>query len=100
MISKERASRIYLTMHRIRGFEEQVVTLFESNKLRGSVHHRVGQKRWRNGVFPASPIRTISPARTAAMGMHCERREAGLCYMTDGQATGYCRRPWRLHAHC
>lgn len=44
MIEKERARLIYQTMNRIRCFELKAVSLFEANKLRGSVHLYVGEE--------------------------------------------------------
>ncbi len=44
MIDRERAGRIYQTMCRIRSFEQKALSLFEQNRLRGSVHLYIGQE--------------------------------------------------------
>ncbi|MDD5017548.1 MAG: thiamine pyrophosphate-dependent dehydrogenase E1 component subunit alpha [Eubacteriales bacterium] len=44
MIGKEKYLQMYSYMHRTRKFEEAVTRLFESNKLRGSVHIGIGQE--------------------------------------------------------
>ena len=44
MIEKERALLIYRNMNRIRSFEMKALSLFEANKLRGSVHLYIGEE--------------------------------------------------------
>ena len=93
MISKERASRIYLTMHRIRGFEEQVVSLFESNKLRGSVHLCIGQEAIAATVCSNLTEKDYITSTHRGHG-HCIAKGARLDYaMAElmGKATGYCK---------
>ena len=43
-MDQKRALWIYTTMNRIRKFEEKALQLFESNKLRGSVHLYIGEE--------------------------------------------------------
>lgn len=43
-MDRERAGWIYKTMNKIRKFEEKALSLFEANKLRGSVHLCIGQE--------------------------------------------------------
>lgn len=43
-MEKAKALHIYTTMNRIRKFEEKALALFESNKLRGSVHLYIGEE--------------------------------------------------------
>ena len=43
-MDREQLLGIYFTMNKIRKFEEKALHLFESNKLRGSVHLCIGQE--------------------------------------------------------
>ena len=93
MIEKERALHIYLTMHRIRDFENRAFKLFEENKLRGSVHLYVGEEavastvcsRLTNQDYIASTHR--GHGHCIAKGADLKRSMAELM----GKATGYCK---------
>lgn len=93
MIEKERAGRIYLTMNQIRAFELKALSLFEANKLRGSVHLYVGEEavaatvcsRLRDEDYIASTHR--GHGHCIAKGARLDRAMAELM----GKATGYCK---------
>ena len=53
MIGKEKYLQIYSYMQRTRKFEEAVATLFEANRLRGSVHLGIGQEATTGGGLAA-----------------------------------------------
>ncbi len=93
MIKKQRAKRIYQNMNRIRCFEMKAVSLFESNKLRGSVHLYVGEEavaatvcsRLSDEDYIASTHR--GHGHCIAKGAALDRAMAELM----GKATGYCK---------
>ena len=93
MIERERAGSIYLTMCRIRAFETKALHLFESNKLRGSVHLYIGEE-----AIAATVCSRLTPsdyiASTHRGHGHCIAKGASLdkC-MAElmGKETGYCR---------
>ncbi|NBK90502.1 thiamine pyrophosphate-dependent dehydrogenase E1 component subunit alpha [bacterium 1XD21-13] len=93
MIEKERARRIYQNMNRIRCFEMKAVSLFESNKLRGSVHLYVGEE-----AVAATVCSHLSDedyiASTHRGHGHCIAKGAtldGAMAELMGKATGYCK---------
>lgn len=93
MIENERIIKIYETMNKIRKFEEKALSLFESNKLRGSVHLCIGQE-----AIPAtvcSLLRDIDYITSTHRGHgHCIAKGAELGKaMAElmGKATGYCK---------
>ena len=93
MIEKERAGKIYGDMNRIRAFELKALSLFESNKLRGSVHLYVGEEavaatvcsRLSDEDYIASTHR--GHGHCIAKGARLDRAMAELM----GKATGYCK---------
>lgn len=93
MIEKERALLIYRNMNRIRSFELKALELFESNKLRGSVHLYVGEEavaatvcsHLRDEDYIASTHR--GHGHCIAKGAQLDRAMAELM----GKATGYCK---------
>lgn len=93
MIENERIIKIYKTMNKIRKFEEKALSLFESNKLRGSVHLCIGQE-----AIPAtvcSLLRNTDYITSTHRGHgHCIAKGAELGKaMAElmGKATGYCK---------
>lgn len=93
MIEKARAKAIYETMNRIRCFELKALHLFETNKLRGSVHLYVGEEavaatvcsRLSDQDYIASTHR--GHGHCIAKGAQLDRAMAELM----GKATGYCK---------
>ena len=93
MIEKERAQLIYANMNRIRCFEMKALSLFESNKLRGSVHLYIGEEavaatvcsRLSDEDYIASTHR--GHGHCIAKGAQLDRAMAELM----GKATGYCK---------
>jgi pyruvate dehydrogenase E1 component alpha subunit len=93
MIEHERLVLIYRTMNRIRKFEEKALSLFEANKLRGSVHLCIGQEaipstvcsRLRDTDYITSTHR--GHGHCIAKGAQLDRALAELM----GRATGYCK---------
>ncbi len=93
MIEKERARKIYETMNQIRSFELKALQLFETNKLRGSVHLYVGEEavaatvcsRLSDEDYIASTHR--GHGHCIAKGARLDRAMAELM----GKATGYCK---------
>jgi len=93
MIEKERAQLIYSNMNRIRCFEAKALSLFESNKLRGSVHLYIGEEavaatvcsRLSDEDYIASTHR--GHGHCIAKGAQLDRAMAELM----GKATGYCK---------
>ncbi len=93
MMEQERAIRIYTTMMRIRSFEEKALKLFESNRLRGSVHLYIGQEAVAATV--CSQLRDIDyitsshrgHGHSIAKGAELGKAMAELM----GKATGYCK---------
>jgi len=93
MIENERLISIYKTMNRIRKFEEKALSLFESNKLRGSVHLYIGQEAVAATV--CSLLRDEDYITSTHRGHgHCIAKgaEPGKA-MAElmGKATGYCK---------
>jgi pyruvate dehydrogenase E1 component alpha subunit len=93
MIEKDRARFIYQTMNRIRCFEMKAVSLFESNKLRGSVHLYVGEE-----AVAATVCSQLSEedyiASTHRGHGHCIAKGAtldGAMAELMGKSTGYCK---------
>jgi pyruvate dehydrogenase E1 component alpha subunit len=92
-MEQERAIRIFTTMSRIRAFEERALSLFESNKLRGSVHLCIGQEAIAATV--CSQMRDIDyitsshrgHGHSIAKGADPSKAMAELM----GKATGYCK---------
>nr|WP_213951010.1 thiamine pyrophosphate-dependent dehydrogenase E1 component subunit alpha [Tepidanaerobacter syntrophicus] len=93
MISRERKEWIYKTMNRIRCFELKAQSLFEQNKLRGSVHLYVGQEAIAATV--CSLLRDDDYITSTHRGHgHCIAKGATLDKaMAElmGKATGYCK---------
>ena len=93
MIERERLISIYKTMNRIRKFEEKALFLFESNKLRGSVHLYIGQEAVAATV--CSLLRDEDYITSTHRGHgHCIAKGAELGRaMAElmGKATGYCK---------
>lgn len=93
MIEKERALLIYRNMNRIRSFEMKALSLFEANKLRGSVHLYIGEEavaatvcsRLSDEDYIASTHR--GHGHCIAKGAQLDRAMAELM----GKATGYCK---------
>lgn len=92
-LDRERALQIYETMNNIRSFEEKAVSLFEANKLRGSVHLCIGEE-----AIPATVCSLLGDAdyiasthrghgHCIAKGARLDRAMAELM----GKATGYCK---------
>ena len=92
-MEQKRAIWIYTTMSRIRAFEEKALKLFESNKLRGSVHLYIGQEAVAATV--CSHLRDIDyitsshrgHGHSLAKGADPGKAMAELM----GRATGYCK---------
>jgi acetoin:2,6-dichlorophenolindophenol oxidoreductase subunit alpha len=93
MIEKERQLQIYETMLKIRKFEEKAVSLFESNKLRGSVHLYIGQEAVAATV--CSRLRDSDYITSTHRGHgHCIAKGAEVKYALAelmGKETGYCK---------
>ncbi len=92
-VDQKRALWIYTTMNRIRKFEEKAVQLFESNKLRGSVHLYIGEEAIAATVCSSmSDLDYITSTHRGhghaiAKGAALDRALAELM----GKATGYCK---------
>jgi TPP-dependent pyruvate/acetoin dehydrogenase alpha subunit len=93
MIDKDRLVWIYKKMNDIRNFEMKAVSLFEQNKLRGSVHLYVGEEAVASTV--CSLLRDSDYITSTHRGHgHCIAKGAELDKsMAElmGKATGYCR---------
>jgi Pyruvate/2-oxoglutarate dehydrogenase complex, dehydrogenase (E1) component, eukaryotic type, alpha subunit len=93
VIERERLIKIYKTMNKIRKFEEKALSLFESNKLRGSVHLCIGQEAIASTV--CSLLRDEDYITSTHRGHgHCIAKGAELGKaMAElmGKATGYCK---------
>jgi pyruvate dehydrogenase E1 component alpha subunit len=93
MIEKERLVKIYKTMLDIRNFELKAYSLFEENKLRGSVHLYAGQEavaatvcsHLRDDDYITSTHR--GHGHCIAKGARLDRSMAELM----GKETGYCK---------
>ncbi|MBP0990850.1 MAG: thiamine pyrophosphate-dependent dehydrogenase E1 component subunit alpha [Oscillospiraceae bacterium] len=84
---------IYFTMNKIRKFEEKALHLFESNKLRGSVHLCIGEE-----AIPATVCSCLNEddyiTSTHRGHGHCIAKGADVRYALAelmGRATGYCK---------
>ncbi len=84
---------IYFMMHKIRKFEEKALYLFESNKLRGSVHLCIGEE-----AIPATVCALLNPddyiTSTHRGHGHCIAKGADVRMALAelmGKATGYCK---------
>jgi acetoin:2,6-dichlorophenolindophenol oxidoreductase subunit alpha len=92
MIDKDRLIKIYVTMNKIRKFEEKALSLFENNKLRGSLHLYIGQEAIASTV--CSLLRDEDYITSTHRGHgHCIAKGAELGRaMAElmGKATGYC----------
>ncbi len=92
-MSNDQLKGIYRMMNVIRKFEEKALYLFESNKLRGSVHLCIGQE-----AIPATVCSLLNPddyiASTHRGHGHCLAKGAdpkmALAELM-GKATGYCK---------
>ena len=93
MINKERLKKIYKVMNDIRNFEQKAYSLFENNKLRGSVHLYTGQEAVAATV--CSHLRDEDYITSTHRGHgHCIAKGADLKKsMAElmGKETGYCR---------
>lgn len=93
MIKKERLISIYSTMNEIRKFEEKALSLFEQNKLRGSVHLYIGEEA--SAATVCSHLRDTDYITSTHRGHgHCIAKGAELGKaMAElmGKETGYCR---------
>jgi len=93
MIDKKRLIWIYKTMLRIRKFEERVVRLFESDKIRGSVHLYIGEEAIAATV--CSLLRDTDYITSTHRGHgHCIAKGGDLKKaMAElmGKATGFCK---------
>lgn len=93
MLEKEQARRIYQNMNRIRCFEMKAVSLFESNKLRGSVHLYVGEEAVAATVCSHLTDEDYIASTHRGHG-HCIAKGAtldGAMAELMGKATGYCK---------
>jgi TPP-dependent pyruvate/acetoin dehydrogenase alpha subunit len=93
MIEKERLLWIYKTMNQIRYFEIKAATLFEENKLRGSVHLYAGEEAVAATVCSLLTDEDYITSTHRGHG-HCIAKGARLDYaMAElmGKATGYCK---------
>ena len=93
ILDRARALWIYQTMNEIRCFEEKALSLFEANRLRGSVHLCIGEE-----AIPAAVCSLLDDAdyiasthrghgHCIAKGARLDRAMAELM----GKATGYCK---------
>jgi TPP-dependent pyruvate/acetoin dehydrogenase alpha subunit len=93
LIPLERKRWIYQTMNQIRAFELKAQSLFEENKLRGSVHLYAGEEAIAAGV--CSLLREEDYITSTHRGHgHCIAKGATLDRsMAElmGKATGYCK---------
>ncbi len=92
-IPNERLISIYRTMLQIRKFEEKAVALFESNKLRGSVHLYIGQEAIAATVCSNLRIDDYITSTHRGHG-HCIAKGGSLDRTLAelmGKETGYCK---------
>ena len=68
MMTKEQMIWAYAKMNQIRCFEEKALSLFEQNKLRGSVHLYIGEEAVAAGVCCQLSKEDLLPAPTEDMG--------------------------------
>ena len=93
MISKERKRWIYQTMNQIRWFELKAQSLFEQNRLRGSVHLYAGEEAIAASVCSLLTDDDYITSTHRGHG-HCIAKGARLDQaMAElmGKATGYCK---------
>lgn len=93
MIDKARAGKIYKTMNEIRYFESKALSLFEENKLRGSVHLYIGEEAIASTVCSSLRDEDFIASTHRGHG-HCIAKGARLDYaMAElmGKSTGYCK---------
>lgn len=93
MISKENKLWIYQTMQKIRCFELKALSLFEQNKLRGSVHLYAGQEAVAATICSLLKDEDYITSTHRGHG-HCIAKGARLDKaMAElmGKATGYCK---------
>lgn len=93
MIPKERKLWIYKTMNQIRYFEMKAQSLFEQNKLRGSVHLYAGEEAVAATVCSLLRDEDFITSTHRGHG-HCIAKGASLDKaMAElmGKATGYCK---------
>lgn len=93
MIEKERARLIYETMNRIRSFELKALSLFEADKLRGSVHLYIGEEAVAATICSYLTDEDYISSTHRGHG-HCIAKGAALDRaMAElmGKATGYCK---------
>lgn len=92
MMDKERMLWIYENMQKIRKFELKAQDLFESNKLRGSVHLYPGQEAIASTVCSLLTDEDYITSTHRGHG-HCIAKGAELAPALAelmGKATGYC----------
>ncbi|MBR3842582.1 MAG: thiamine pyrophosphate-dependent dehydrogenase E1 component subunit alpha [Christensenellaceae bacterium] len=92
-MEKERMVWIYKTMNQIRKFEEEALRLFESNKLRGSVHLYIGEEAIASTICSNLSDEDYIASTHRGHG-HCIAKGARLdLAMAElmGKATGYCK---------
>ncbi len=92
-MDKERALWIYTTMCKIRAFEEKAQSLFEENKLRGSVHLYTGEEACAATVCSTLTNEDYITSTHRGHG-HCIAKGAQLDLALAelmGKATGYCK---------
>lgn len=92
-MEKEKALSIYRKMNDIRNFEEAACTLFEENKLRGSVHLYTGEEAIASSVCACLSDEDYITSTHRGHG-HCIAKGASLNKtMAElmGKATGYCK---------
>lgn len=92
-MEKERLIWIYKKMHEIRKFEEKALQLFESDKLRGSVHLYIGEEAIASTVCSLLTDSDYITSTHRGHG-HCIAKGAELAPALAelmGKATGYCQ---------
>ncbi len=93
MLTKERKKQIYTTMCKIRNFELTVITMFEANVLRGSVHLYVGEEAIASTICSLLTDDDYIASTHRGHG-HCIAKGATLAKsMAElmGKADGYCK---------
>ena len=92
-MEKERALWIQTTMNKIRAFEEGAYSLFEQNKLRGSVHLYTGEEACAATICSTLTDEDYITSTHRGHG-HCIAKGAELDKALAelmGRATGYCK---------
>ena len=92
-LSAEEMERFYLTMSRVRGFDEKVTELFEAGEIKGTAHSYVGQEAVAAGVCANLTERDFIASHHRGHG-HCIAKGASTDRMMAelmGRETGYCR---------